>query len=158
MAAPDAVEKNAEQPTEAPLGALQEQLRAADQVLAPLAKVGKAIGALGDTGTDQRAALKQALAGASQVQNQLPGLKAAFAEAERTVGPYGGGEAVASLEKHLGELLRELKQAARNLEGEDKLESFEIQELMADYNEAERHASNLLKKRDDTQNAIIGKT
>jgi hypothetical protein len=122
-----------------------------------LAGVGKAIDSLGDPGTDQRAALKQALAGGGQVQNQLPGLKAAFAEAERRGGPKGGESTVASLEKHLGELLRKLKAAARNLEGKDELEFFDIQELMSAYNQAEQIATNVLKKRDDT-NGTIGKT
>lgn len=147
--------KTVEQPAEPPHGALLAQLQAADRILAPLAEVAKAIGAINDGG-DQRAAVKQALAAVSQVQNQLPGLKAAFAEAERTVGPNGGEAAVASLEKHLAELKRKLR-AAGGLDGEDKLDDFEIQELMSAYNQAEQLATNVLKKRDDTQNSLIGK-
>lgn len=148
--------KTIEQPAENPHGALLAQLQAADRILAPLAEVAKAIGAINDGG-DQRAAVKQALTAVSQVQNQLPGLKAAFAEAERTVGPNGGEAAVASLEKHLAELRRALRAAAGGLDGENKLDDFETQELMSAYNQAEQLATNVLKKRDDTQNSLIGK-
>lgn len=146
-------EKSAQPPSKSRSGALQAQLKAADQILAPLAKVGKVISAM-NRGADHRSAIKQALAGVSQIQSQLPGLKAAFAEAERTVGSRGGEEAVASLETLLAKLMRELKEA----EGEDKLEFSEIQELMSAYNQAEQMASNVLKKHDDTNNAISGKT
>ncbi|MBC7778539.1 MAG: hypothetical protein H7125_00405 [Proteobacteria bacterium] len=43
------------------------------------------------------------------------------------------------------------------LEAEDKLGNFEIQDLMSQFNEAESLASSVLKKRDDTANAVIGK-
>jgi hypothetical protein len=45
----------------------------------------------------------------------------------------------------------------KDLEGADKLGNFEIQDLMSQYNQAEQLASNVLKKKDDTGNAIIGK-
>jgi hypothetical protein len=50
-----------------------------------------------------------------------------------------------------------LDDKSKALEGEDKLGNFEIQDLMSQYNQAEQLASNVLKKRDDTSNAIIGK-
>lgn len=55
--------------------------------------------------------------------------------------------------RHLAGLSKKIE----SLEGEGKLENFEIQDLMAGFNEAERLASNVLKKRDDTANAVIGK-
>lgn len=47
--------------------------------------------------------------------------------------------------------------AIKDLEAEDKLGNFEIQDLMSTYNQAETLASSVLKKRDDTSNAVIGK-
>ncbi|MBC7772938.1 MAG: hypothetical protein H7210_10620 [Pyrinomonadaceae bacterium] len=45
----------------------------------------------------------------------------------------------------------------KELEAQDKLGNFEIQDLMSDYNQTETLASSVLKKRDDTANAIIQK-
>ncbi|MCC7383655.1 MAG: hypothetical protein IT384_17575 [Deltaproteobacteria bacterium] len=47
--------------------------------------------------------------------------------------------------------------AIKDLEAQDKLGNFEIQDLMSTYNQAETLASSVLKKRDDTSNAVIGK-
>ena len=47
--------------------------------------------------------------------------------------------------------------AVSALESEDKLGNFEIQDLMSTFNQAETLASSVLKKRDDTGNAVIGK-
>ena len=47
--------------------------------------------------------------------------------------------------------------AIKDLEAEDKLGNFEIQDLMSTNNQAETLASSVLKKRDDTSNAVIGK-
>ncbi len=46
---------------------------------------------------------------------------------------------------------------SKDLESRDKLGNFEIQDLMSQYNQAETLASSILKKRDDTANAIIQK-
>lgn len=40
---------------------------------------------------------------------------------------------------------------------EDKLGNFEIQDLMSRFNQAETLASNIQKKTDDAQSAVIGK-
>jgi hypothetical protein len=40
---------------------------------------------------------------------------------------------------------------------QDKLGNFEIQALMSDFNQAQTLASSILKKRDDTGNAVIQK-
>ena len=45
----------------------------------------------------------------------------------------------------------------KGLESHDKLGNFEIQSLMSSYNEASTLASSILKKADDTANAVIGK-
>ena len=47
--------------------------------------------------------------------------------------------------------------AIKDLEAEDKLGNFEIQDLISTYNQAETLASSVLKKRDDTANAVVGK-
>lgn len=45
----------------------------------------------------------------------------------------------------------------KDLESQDKLGNFEIQDLMSSYNQAETLASSVLKKSDDTANSVIGK-
>jgi hypothetical protein len=51
-----------------------------------------------------------------------------------------------------------LSASLRHLESQDCLEFSEIQELMGAFNQAETLASNIIKKRDDIANAVIGKT
>lgn len=57
----------------------------------------------------------------------------------------------------LRKALESLEGKMKDLESQDKLGNFEIQDLMSSYNQAETLASNLLKKRDDTANAVIAK-
>jgi hypothetical protein len=45
----------------------------------------------------------------------------------------------------------------KDLQNQDKLGSFEIQSLMSEFNEAQTLASSVLKKKDDTGNAVIQK-
>jgi hypothetical protein len=45
----------------------------------------------------------------------------------------------------------------QDLQSQDKMGNFEVQSLMSDFNEAQTLASSVLKKKDDTGNAIIGK-
>jgi hypothetical protein len=47
--------------------------------------------------------------------------------------------------------------ADKDLQAQDKLGNFEIQGLMSDYNEAQTLASSIMKKKDDTGNAVIQK-
>jgi hypothetical protein len=47
--------------------------------------------------------------------------------------------------------------AGKDLEAQDKLGNFEIQDLMSTYNEAQTLASSVRKKLDDTASAVIGK-
>ena len=44
-----------------------------------------------------------------------------------------------------------------DLDVEDKLGNLELQDLMARFNQAETLASSVIKKTDDTANAVIGK-
>jgi hypothetical protein len=48
-------------------------------------------------------------------------------------------------------------QVGESLEAQDRLGNFEIQDLMSRYNQAERLASSVMKKRDDTAAGVIGK-
>jgi hypothetical protein len=57
----------------------------------------------------------------------------------------------------LGEYAQAFEQRLKLLEAQDKLDNFEIQDLMSEYNEAETLASSVRKKLDDTAAAIIGK-
>ncbi len=50
-----------------------------------------------------------------------------------------------------------LQNTLADLESQDKLSNFEIQDLMSSYNQNETLASSVMKKSDDTANAIIGK-
>ena len=51
----------------------------------------------------------------------------------------------------------EFEDVLEDLESQDKLGNFEIQDLMSRFNQAETLASSVLKKQDDTKNAVIGK-
>lgn len=57
----------------------------------------------------------------------------------------------------LDELQSDLEKALEDLESQDKLGNFEIQDLMSRFNQAETLASSVQKKTDDTKNAVIGK-
>lgn len=50
-----------------------------------------------------------------------------------------------------------LRSAPKSLESENKLDNFEIQNLMSDLNQAETLSSSVLKKLADTASSIIGK-
>lgn len=65
----------------------------------------------------------------------------------------GARRSVEQLRKSLDKLSEKIK----DLESNEKLGNFEIQDLMSRYNQAETLASNVLKKRDDTASSIIGK-
>jgi hypothetical protein len=157
-AAPVTDEKPAAAPNNDDRAAWLVELQAADDIVATLAQVGATLNAMAKDGADHRSAVKEALAGVSQAQSQLPGLKAAFAEAARVAGPNGGEAAVANLEKSLARLARRLRAAARDLETQDELDFPDFQGLLGSYNQAEAIASALQKKRDDTENASGGKT
>ena len=45
----------------------------------------------------------------------------------------------------------------KDLESQDKLGNFEIQDLMSRFNQAATLASSILKKADDTASSVIGK-
>ena len=46
---------------------------------------------------------------------------------------------------------------SKDLESQDKLGNFQIQDLMSQYNQSETRASSLTKKKDDTANSILSK-
>jgi uncharacterized protein involved in exopolysaccharide biosynthesis len=57
----------------------------------------------------------------------------------------------------LRRMLDRLSASLKELEAQDELGNFEIQDLMGSFNQAETLASSIMKKRDDTANAIISK-
>jgi chromosome segregation ATPase len=52
---------------------------------------------------------------------------------------------------------KQLESAMKDLEAQDKLGNFEIQDLMSRYNQAETLASSVQKKLDDAEKSVIGK-
>ena len=54
-------------------------------------------------------------------------------------------------------LKRKLEEAMKDLEANDKMGNFEIQDLMSRYSQAQALASQVLKKMEDTKNSVIGK-
>ena len=57
----------------------------------------------------------------------------------------------------LRKVLQSLEEKTRDLEAKDRLGNFEIQDLMSQFNQAETLASSVIRKRDDTANAVIAK-
>lgn len=53
--------------------------------------------------------------------------------------------------------LRLLEDSLKELEAEDKLGNFEIQDLMSTFNQSQQTASSVQKKQDDTANSVISK-
>lgn len=62
-----------------------------------------------------------------------------------------------STEKAVERIKSKFEDKAKDLESQDKLGNFEIQDLMSRYNQAETLSSNVMKKRDDATNSVIGK-
>jgi|GEM_PF-4708467 len=60
-------------------------------------------------------------------------------------------------EATMTKLKAKLEAAMKELESKDKLENFEIQNLMSTYNQAETLSSSVRKKLDDTTAGVIGK-
>lgn len=60
-------------------------------------------------------------------------------------------------DKLLADIKKKFKDLVKDLESQDKLGNFEIQDLMSNFNQAETLASSVKKKLDDTINAIISK-
>jgi hypothetical protein len=57
----------------------------------------------------------------------------------------------------LASIKQSLDTAMKDLDAQDKLGNFEIQQLMSQYNEAQTLASSVLKKQDDAAKAVIQK-
>lgn len=64
---------------------------------------------------------------------------------------------VKALRNSLNSLKGKLEDALKDLEAEDRLGNFEIQDLMSRYNQSEQLASSVQKKKDDTASSVIGK-
>ena len=59
--------------------------------------------------------------------------------------------------EQLRKCLDKLSETLKELEAQDKLGNFEIQDLMSQFNQAETLASSVLKKRDDTASSVTAK-
>jgi phage shock protein A len=91
---------------------------------------------------------------------QQQSLRAAQSKFEYAVAgnPLSRADATKSAARGGLDAIREkFEEKTKNLEGQDKLGNFAIQDLMSTYNQAETLASSVRKKLDDTAEAVIGK-
>ena len=73
------------------------------------------------------------------------------------IGGDAGSQLATDNDKKMEEIRKRMEGAMKDLEAQDRLGNFEIQDLMSQYNQAETLASSALKKRDDTAGALINK-
>lgn len=106
---------------------------------------------------DQLAALQGALREIDGLDLSLAKLRKGYADVDSFFGSDGGVADVDALDRSLDDLRTRLEGAMKDLESQDKLGNFEIQDLMSRYNQAETLASSVQKKKDDTANSIIQK-
>ena len=64
---------------------------------------------------------------------------------------------VARIANRFQDVRKELDSIVKELEAQDRMGNFEIQRLMSAFNQAETMASQIVKTRDDTANAIVGR-
>ncbi len=157
---------NAIKPATATKAQLLSGLQPADNIRPRLAKIKSAIIALGKpkaTKRSQIASLKAGLKDIDLLDQDLLKLKAGFEATETSIGSAigakasDGDEAVDANRDALGRMRAAFEAKLKELETKDRLGNFEIQDLMSTYNETETRASSVLKKADDTKNAVIQK-
>lgn len=69
-----------------------------------------------------------------------------------------GAEGAAKENQDVADAVRNrFQDAIKDLEAQDKLGNFEVQDLMSTFNQAQTLASSVQKKLDDTESAVIGK-
>jgi hypothetical protein len=85
-----------------------------------------------------------------QLQGISQRLITGFDNVEKYGSTKGGKQDAEALKKKFEDM-------TKDLESKDKMDNFEIQSLMSDYNQAETLASSVQKKADDTNNSVIGK-
>mgnify|MGYP006921586368 CR=1 FL=1 len=136
---------------------LLKGLEPVNEITPAMQKLGEQLRKLGQLQRSQPKNKKQlhrlaraAIAELSRLQNSARKAQKGFQSAEQQV-PAAGGAAAA------GKLVKQLRALRRDLEAQDRMGNFEIQRLMSQYNQSEQLASSVQKKKDDTNNAIIGK-
>lgn len=69
-----------------------------------------------------------------------------------------GAEGTEKQNQDIADAMRnQFQDAIKDLEAQDKLGNFEVQDLMSTFNQAQTLASSVQKKLDDTESAVIGK-
>lgn len=63
----------------------------------------------------------------------------------------------AASESAAATLRKKIEEAMKDLEANNKISNFEIQQLMSEYNQAETLASQVLKKREETKKKVVSK-
>ena len=128
---------------------LRRQLRSlepADALAKEMAVLGRQLKGVQRGSEADRAAAR---ATAARITERTRDLQRSFAKIG--VAPAkGAGGVLSRLESTLADIIKEL-------EAEDRLGNFDIQRLMSQYNQAEQLASQVQKKKDDTESAIIQK-
>ncbi|MEZ5891793.1 MAG: hypothetical protein R3C58_01395 [Parvularculaceae bacterium] len=135
-------------------------LKPADDISPRLAKIKASITALGGpkaTKQSQARSLKAGLKEIDLLDQSLLKLRGGFEKAEASIGSYGGPDSVDSARNSIEALRKAFEEKLKDLESEDKLGNFEIQDLMSRYNQSETLASSVQKKKDDTEKSIINK-
>lgn len=139
---------------------LRNGLAPGDEIAPRLKKIKASIQALQGpraTKQSQMASLKQGHAETIALDQTLVKLRKGFDAAEQRIGSKGGQASVDANRAAIDALRSRFQSAIKDLESKDKLGNFEIQDLMSRYNRAQTAASNVSKKLDDTNNAIVSK-
>lgn len=159
------------QPAETDAKALLKGLKPADEIAPRMAKIQTYLENLQRPGLSKRAhtkSIKGALKEVDALDKALVELDAGFAAIDRANASKTASAAastrfanenseVGALRKSLQSLKAKLEGALKDLESEDKLGNFEIQDLMSRFNQSETLASSVQKKTDDTASGIISK-
>ena len=90
-------------------------------------------------------------------RSQLTSLKRAIADTDALEAALEPVENADAAKEAVAALQAKLNEALKDLEAEDKLGNFEIQDLMSTFNQAETLASSVQKKKDDTESSVISK-
>jgi hypothetical protein len=140
--------------------ALLDGLKPADEIAPRLANIKASIVRLSSprtTKTMQMASLKTGLNETNLLDQALVKLRKGFETAENRVGVTGGVGSVDRNREAVAALREAFQNRSKELEAGDKLDNFEIQDLMSKYNQAETTSSAVKKKIEDTHNAVASK-
>lgn len=133
-------------------------LESAEDIAPRLAKIKSAISALrGSKATQksQMASLRLGLTEIEQLDYSLMQLREGFEAVENRLGSAGGSDLTKRNQKAVDRLRAAFKDAIKDLESDDKMGNFEIQDLMSRFNQAQTLGSKVQKKKDDTEAYVI---